>query len=329
MEATQSILVIDDDLSVRQSLAFFFEDRGFNVLSAEDGSQGIEMFSRHKVDIVLTDLRMPKMDGIEVMKTIRTKNPDTPMIVISGLGEKEDIINAMRIGAKDYITKPLTDFDMVAHTVDRSLEISRLNRENQEYRKYIEKSEKLYRTITENIAEGVISLDNKGNITYANLAFCRMTGYTQDEVLQKNLKDLKAPDSPESVEEQFCGSEAEATARFEIKIMNKSGTPLHVELHCRTIIEGKKCQGSTVVVRDITYLTELREKYKDYVRHKENKKENVVPICANCKNIRVEKGKWLSVEDYFKTIEFSHGICKECCNKLYPDLNISEEDIAD
>lgn len=312
----KTLLIIDDDLSIRKSLTNYFEDRDFIVFPAEDGQKGLDIFFTRKIDIVLTDLRMPKTDGIEVMKTIHRHNPEIPMIVISGAGKQEDIIHALRMGAKDYITKPITDFDMIEHTIEKVLESSRLKAENIAYRKQIEKSEKQYRTITENIAEGVFTLDKQGNFTYTNQAFCRMTGYSQEAILQKNIKDMAAIDSLDITK---------TTARYEIQLIHKNSQFLHVELSCSAVVDDNDTgQGIIAVARDITNIVELKQKYKKFLVDQDTAAKNVVPICANCKNIRIKKGKWIKVENYFNTIAFSHGICPECCEKLYPDFDFSE-----
>jgi len=93
----ETILIIDDELSVRESLSCFFQDEGYSVFTAENGEIGLELFSRERVDIVLTDLKMPRKDGIEVMTAIREPSPDTPMVVVSGAGREEDIIKALRM----------------------------------------------------------------------------------------------------------------------------------------------------------------------------------------------------------------------------------------
>ncbi len=165
MTHQKTILIIDDEISILDSLSLFFKDDDYVVFTAEDGESGLNIFFNEEIDIVLTDLRMPKKDGIEVMQIIHKARPDTPMIVVSGAGEKEDIIKALRMGAKDYITKPLVDLDMISHTVKQALENSRLNKENKRYRKQLEKSEYQYRTITENIAEGVFTVDEFENFT--------------------------------------------------------------------------------------------------------------------------------------------------------------------
>ncbi len=326
MDVKKTILVIDDELSIRQSLSNYFEDRDFIVFSAEDGQKGLDIFFSQDIDIVLTDLRMPKTDGIEVMTTIHRSNPEVPMIVVSGAGKEEDIIKALRMGAKDYITKPVTDFEMIEHTVEKVLEINRLNLENKRYRKQIEKSEKQYRTITENIAEGVFTIDENENFTYANQAFCSMTGYLDNEIRKKNLKDISANDSLTTIKDQTQRLKNEGTARYEMQIVNKKKECLTVELACSSMLNDDAYQGAIAVVRDITKITTLREKYKKFLTHTRNGLDDVVPICANCKNIKIEKGRWLTVEDYFNSIAFSHGICPECCKKLYPEFDFSELD---
>ena len=84
----ETLLIIDDEISIRESLALLFEDEGYRVFTAENGHMGLDLFFRENVDVVITDLRMPVMDGLEVMRTIHESDPDLPMIVISGAGKK-------------------------------------------------------------------------------------------------------------------------------------------------------------------------------------------------------------------------------------------------
>ncbi len=322
----KTILIIDDDLSIRKSLSNFFEDRDFIVFPAEDGQRGLDIFFKQNIDIVLTDLRMPKTDGIEVMRTIQHHNPQVPMIVVSGAGKEEDIIKALRMGAKDYITKPITDFNMIEHTVEKVLETSRLNQENKAYRKQIEKSEKRYRTITENIAEGVFTINKEGNFNYTNQAFCNMTGYSPDELLQKNLKDISTQESLNTIQEQIHYLHTGSASRYEIQMINKNSHYHHVELACSSILDDADAyQGMIAIARDITVIVDLRKKYKKFLTHQNKSAKDVTPICANCKDIKVKKGEWIKMENYFSTIAFSHGICPECCEKLYPDFDFSED----
>lgn len=134
------ILSIDDEYMLRRTLVAYLEDSGYKLLEAENGKQGLAVFRQEKPDLVLTDLQMPEMGGLEVLKTITKEAPETPVIVISGAGGMNDVIEALRYGAWDYLTKPITDLAVLEHTVSKCLERARLIAENVAYRAELEKT---------------------------------------------------------------------------------------------------------------------------------------------------------------------------------------------
>jgi phosphoserine phosphatase RsbU/P len=136
----QTILTVDDEDAVRWSIRFYLEDCGYRVLEAEDGRAGLEIFERERPDLVLADLRMPEMDGLELLREILASSPQTPVIIISGTGVLSDAIEAIRLGAWDYVLKPIRDMAVLGHTINRSLEQARLRRENQEYQRHLEQT---------------------------------------------------------------------------------------------------------------------------------------------------------------------------------------------
>ena len=93
------ILTIDDERAVRESIVDFLEDLDYEVAEAENGAQGLEVFAAAKPDLVLVDLRMPVLSGLEVLAEIAADSPDTPVIVISGAGDISDVVEALRLGA--------------------------------------------------------------------------------------------------------------------------------------------------------------------------------------------------------------------------------------
>lgn len=141
------VLTIDDDRAVRQGLANYLEDYEYTVLQAQDGQEGLDMFAAHHPDIVLVDLRMPRLDGHAVLEYLSEKAPEIPVIVISGAGDIEEVVSALRKGAWDFLTKPIQDMDILIHTVKTCLERARLLRENREYQASLEESlDRLSRT---------------------------------------------------------------------------------------------------------------------------------------------------------------------------------------
>lgn len=137
------ILVIDDEIALLHSITAYLEDSGYVAFSAENGKAGLEIFARENPDLVLTDLHMPVLGGLEVLNTISKSSSDTPVIVISGAGELNDAIQALRFGAGDYLTKPIADLQVLEHAVNKALERKQLIMENKLYAQRIEQSLKI------------------------------------------------------------------------------------------------------------------------------------------------------------------------------------------
>lgn len=111
---TAKILVIEDSRPVRMSFVLAFEDEGYEVFDAPDGRTGLEQFAKHGPDLVLTDLRMPDIDGLEVISEIR-KTSEVPIIVVSALGDSETKDACINAGANDYIVKGSGVDELIRH----------------------------------------------------------------------------------------------------------------------------------------------------------------------------------------------------------------------
>lgn len=124
------ILVVDDEDTIRNLLKGRLEREGFEVVTASNADEGEKAFGQgHEIGVVITDLKMPGRDGFELTKSIREKHPRTKVIVITGHGEKEIAVKAVRQGASDYLEKPF-DLDELTHAVKRCFKEHALEREN-------------------------------------------------------------------------------------------------------------------------------------------------------------------------------------------------------
>ena len=135
--APPTILLVDDDVAILKSFACFFEDCGYHVLVARDGHEGLATFERYGPDVVFTDLRMPGMDGLEFMSRLKESSPGTPVVVISGIGIVADAIKALKLGAYDYITKPVFNLVELENVARRALETVELRHEVSALREHI------------------------------------------------------------------------------------------------------------------------------------------------------------------------------------------------
>ena len=133
----QSVLVIDDDQIIRDVIVEYLGQIGFSTLEAVDGDSGIKLFDEHSPDVVLLDIQMPGTDGFEVLKAIRFRTDETPVIIISGVGTQKDTTKALRLGAWDYITKPFQELDILEHAVEKALERAALKAANKELKKQL------------------------------------------------------------------------------------------------------------------------------------------------------------------------------------------------
>jgi len=128
MKAFKILIAEDDDLNL-QNLQELLESCGYETHGVGDGRQALDAFGHDSYDLIITDLRMPNMDGLELLRQIKELNADQLIILVTGYGSVQTAVDAMKIGAFDYITKPLKD-DLVRLTVSRALSFARLKEEN-------------------------------------------------------------------------------------------------------------------------------------------------------------------------------------------------------
>ncbi|CCK75968.1 MAG: response regulator [Oleispira antarctica] len=132
------LLIIDDEAMVRDSMEAYLEDSGYTVVAVDSGSAGLEVLDTQQIDLILCDLRMPSLDGLQVLQKVKQRSENIPVIVVSGAGVMDDVVQALRLGASDYLVKPIIDMVMLEHSVQRNLELVVLERQNESYRDHLE-----------------------------------------------------------------------------------------------------------------------------------------------------------------------------------------------
>ncbi len=130
------ILIIDDEKSIRNTLREILEYEKFKIDEAEDGVAGIEKVKKNKYDLILCDIKMPKMDGIEVLENVQKISPETPIVMVSGHGTIETAVEALKKGAYDFIPKPL-DLNRLLVSVRNAIDRVELVKENTQLKKKV------------------------------------------------------------------------------------------------------------------------------------------------------------------------------------------------
>ena len=134
------ILIIEDESAIRRVLVKILteENSQYQVFEAEDGLTGTEMIKKDDFDLVLCDIKMPKMDGVEVLEAVKKIKPEIPMVMISGHGDLDTAVNTMRLGAFDYISKP-PDLNRLLNTIRNALDRKQLVVENKRLKRKVSK----------------------------------------------------------------------------------------------------------------------------------------------------------------------------------------------
>ena len=122
----KQVLVVDDEPNLRKILAAQLSRDGYDVLVAEDGEQGLSLLRENHIDLVVTDLKMPKVDGMTLLREAVKENPDLPVVMITAHGTVDTAVEALKLGAFDYLTKPF-DKDEVRQIVAKALKTKALS----------------------------------------------------------------------------------------------------------------------------------------------------------------------------------------------------------
>ena len=130
---SERILLIDDDDSIRKVIGYMLDEAGYTAETAASAEAGLKAFSAQRPDLVLSDIKMPKKDGIQLLGEFKSIDASVPVIILTAFGTVETAVEAMKRGAADYLTKPISR-DELLMTVAKILKMSRLERENESLR---------------------------------------------------------------------------------------------------------------------------------------------------------------------------------------------------
>lgn len=137
---TPKLLIVDDDASFRRILEYNLQEEGYEVLSASSGEAGLALFQEQNPDLVITDMKMEGMSGMDVLNNIKKQSPDTLVIIITAFGTVDKAVEAMKLGAYDYITKPVNR-DELKLAVRKALQLTSLSSENRDLKKRLAENE--------------------------------------------------------------------------------------------------------------------------------------------------------------------------------------------
>lgn len=253
------LLTIEDDRSVRESIAAYFVDSGFIVDQAEDGVQGLDLFRRNQPNVVLVDLHLPDINGMEVIKLIKEESPDTPAIVVSGSGVMADVIQAIRFGAWDYVTKPICEMAVLDHIVTKALDRARLIRQNHAYQEHLQEEVQRQTSEIEYLYEttpiGLGLCDEEQRFVRVNEKLAMIGGQPPKAFIGKRIREALPllADTLEAIHRRVLDSEK---AELEIEAHDMLDAEPNVArdwlISGHPVIHSGGFRGVGIVVQDIT-----------------------------------------------------------------------------
>jgi len=187
------LLYVEDEEIIRNEFIDILEDMVHTLYVAKNGQEGLDLFIKHPIDIVITDIRMPIMDGLSMSRSVLEIKPNTPIIISSAFNDTKYLMDAIKLGIHNYLLKPIQLQELFS-----TLDLVSANIMN---KKNLKKSEQLLSQYKEIVDKNSIvsKADKHGNITYINDAFSKISGYSKNELLGKSHNIVRHPDTKPEV----------------------------------------------------------------------------------------------------------------------------------
>jgi len=263
------ILLIDDEPDIVRVLSISLRADGYEVIPAHSGAEGLDAFRAEKPDIVITDVKMPGMDGIEVLGKVKAIEPDAEVIIITGHGDIENAIESLKYGASDFINKPVKD-EALSIALKRAREKLDIKRQLREYTIDLEKkieaaTEELRRQSNFQIKlirssnDGIVATDQNLKIVIFNPGAERIFGFNQSEVIEKMfLKDLYPSDLADAFRTALSGKTKLVDFPWkETSVTSKASEHIPVRFSGSILKEKDKKMGTVSFFQDLREVKRL------------------------------------------------------------------------
>jgi two-component system, NtrC family, sensor kinase len=273
------VLLIDDEADIREVTGLALQDAGYRVISAADGPAGLALCESRHPQLVITDIRMPAMDGLEVLERIKRHHPQTEVIVATAFAEMGLAVRALQLDASDFITKPI-NADALLIALERARERYQGRQKLREYTAFLEagwagasqalKSAYTYqKNLIENSLDGILGCDPDGRVVMVNRSLEMLLGQARDQLVgRKSIQDLFKPEEYRrfqvALEQDDSGGEGRL-AIFETRFITTEAD-IPVQLSAVRLTSTDAPAGLVCFVRDLRELRRLEREMADHAR---------------------------------------------------------------
>ncbi len=279
-ERKWKVLIIDDEEGIRKVLDITLTDAGYDVLTAAGGEEGLSLCEEAGPHIVITDIRMPGMDGLEVLRRIKRQFPDREVIVATAFGDMDVAVRALQLEASDFITKPIGN-DALLVALERAKKRFRMRRELREYTELLERrllstAKELANTfdyqknLIEGSMDGILGCDGSGKVLTYNRSLEAMLGIPKENAIGTMTFDHFFPvGSVENLWEAFHSEGYGGRERlflYETHLLREDGGKVPVQLSLTLLQQDGVEMGWVGFFRDLREIRKLEQQFEDQAR---------------------------------------------------------------
>ncbi|MBU1667908.1 EAL domain-containing protein [bacterium] len=248
---TLKLLYVEDNEQARKSTQIILQEYFNHILVAVDGEDGFNKFKNNAVDLIITDINMPKLNGIEMIQKIRSINKEVPILVISAYSDTHYFTDSIKHGVQGYILKPLN-----IHQLEEAINTIKVKIVKNHQRKNSTRLLRQYQEIADK-STIISKTDLNGMITYVNDEFCRTSGYTREELIGQSHNIVRSPDEPAIIFKKLWETikEKKETWHGVIKNQSKNGDIYYVKTTIKPILDYKDDIEEFIALR--TLITDI------------------------------------------------------------------------
>ena len=274
------IVLIDDEQDIRDVMTITLEDAGCKVSAAPDGEMGLQLCEEISPQIVITDIRMPGINGIQVLQSLKKMHPDIEVIVATAFGDMDLAIQALQLDASDFITKPINDEALHLalkraqdrYTARKQLAdyTALLEREKAETSRELVKTFEFQKNLIESSMDGILACDRNDTVITYNTSMAQILGYTKDAVVHKmRFAQFFQPGEDKRFKQELAGEKYGGKNRlylYETTLLGQSGQKIPIQVSANVLFNEGKEDGLVSFTRDLRKLRKLEREVEDQAR---------------------------------------------------------------
>ena len=259
------ILIVDDEPDIALILKLQLEDAGYLTAIARDGAEGLETVAREKFDLVLLDIKMPRVDGLQMLERIQHSHQELAVVMMTAHGSEDIAVEAMKNGALDYIAKPFSTED-VLQKVKRAILLNRAKRQNFLLQQQLDEERQKMEAVLQGMADLLLAVDVNGRIITANLKAEQVLGLAKDQLVGMPIEEaLRADISADDIPGRVVLRTGKPCLDMSY-IMLKDSAAVPVSSSASPLLNAMgQLIGSVEIIRDISAVKALEQEKEDFV----------------------------------------------------------------